>query len=196
MASTTTTHAPPPKEDLEPVAAVLAFLLPGAGHFYLGETKRGALIAIGVLGMFFGGIFIAGIDAVDRRENFVWFVGQALVGPTAFAVDWVHHTRFKVVDDRYPSGKRAAAPNEIRDPRTGQPIFVRDAEGNPITFTDPATGQNRMSTMADRPPYVQSVGRPAELGTLFSTIAGMMNLICIIDAGMRRRPAAGGASHA
>lgn len=169
------------------VAFVLSIALPGAGHAYLGETRRAILIGSGVLGMFFGGMLIGGIDVVDRREDFVWFLGQALVGPIAFGTDYVHEHMIKVRD---PSGViRSAHPYEIRNPKNGHPIMVRDPEsGAPLQFPDPRTGTSRLSTPADRPPNKKSLGRVNEIGTLFCTLAGMLNLICMIDV-IRRHPA-------
>lgn len=174
---------------LQPIAGVLAILLPGLGHWYLGYGRRARFIATGILGMFAGGVFIGGIDVVDRREDFPWFIGQALVGPVAFGIDWVHQNQFKV---HVPvSGMvRSAYPNEYRNPMTGEPV---------ITTLDPATGwpAARMSTGPGPtqveivtpawPPNIKSLGRMNELGTLFCTIAGMMNLICIVDAAFSRR---------
>jgi hypothetical protein len=161
-------HAHP--APFQPVALVAACLLPGAGHALLGDRRRGILIGAGVLGLFFGGLLIGGIDAVDRREDFVWFVGEALVGPIAFAVDYYHQNHLKVRDR--PGGPvRSAYPNEVRDPR-GLAAQVLE--------TDPR-----------KPPSVKSIGRVNELGTLFCTIAGMMNLIVIIDAAFRHRAPGG-----
>lgn len=162
--------APAPEETFQPVALVLAALFPGAGHIYLGEVKRGVLIAAGVLGLFVGGLLIGGIGVVDRRDNFIWFMGQALVGPIAFGVDTAHQSMFKVVDG---GGRlRPAGPDEGRGDQ-GQVVY------------------------GGTPPYIRSLGRVNELGTLFATIAGMMNLICIIDAAFyaprgRRRHGGGG----
>lgn len=135
--------------------------------------------------MFFGGVLIGGIDVVDRREDFVWFLGQALVGPIAYGTDYVHQNYIKVRDPN--TGQlRSAHPYEIRDPRTRQAIEVRDPEtGAPREFLDPRSGQLRMSTPADRPPNKKSLGRVNEIGTLFATLAGMLNLICMIDAAFR-----------
>ncbi|MBX3358586.1 MAG: hypothetical protein KF745_09160 [Phycisphaeraceae bacterium] len=193
MQGSPSASAPPlPPEEFQPVACVLAFLIPGAGHAYLGMYRRAALIFVGVLGLFFGGMLIGGINTVDRRENFVWFLGQSFVGPIAFGVDYLHDTAFKVYDQHAPFGRRAAYPFEIRDPRSGNPVVVRD----PVTlapreFVDPATGQRRTTADTDRPPYIKSLGRINEIGTLYATIAGMMNLICIIDAVYHRSRRAG-----
>lgn len=126
------------------------------------------LIAAGVLGLFGAGIFVGGIDVIDRREDAIWFAGQALVGPLAFAIDNVHQNRFKVLD-KTTQQWRSAYPHEGRNPSDGSPVA------------------------GGIPPNIKSIGKMNELGTLFCTVAGMINLIAIIDAGwpaspVRRRP--------
>jgi len=73
-----------PDETFQPVAGVLAFLVPGMGHLWLGETKRG------ILGWFLGGLLIGGIDVVDRRSDKWWFFLQAGNGPVAFVTEAVN----------------------------------------------------------------------------------------------------------
>jgi hypothetical protein len=146
---------------------VLAFAFPGLGHWYLGEKRRAVLIASGILGLFVGGLLIGGIDAVDRRENTIWFAGQALVGPITFGVDYIHQHHLKVVS------KDAAGREVLRSP---WPHEVRGPDGRPRP-AEPGQG----------PSSSVSLGRMNELGTLFSTIAGMLNLLVIIDAAMHGR---------
>lgn len=135
----------------------------------------------GVLGLFIGGLVVGGIDSVDRREDRIWFIGQALVGPVAFATDWYHQNMLKVVDNA--NKVRTAWPHEIRDPKTRSPIEVRHpTTGQPMEFVDPKTGQTRLGTDKDRPPNTKSISRINEIGTLMATLAGMLNLIIILDA--------------
>lgn len=167
--------APPPtlsasvnREVFRPIAGILAVLFPGAGHVYLKQTWRGVGVAVGVLGLFFGGILIGGIDVVDRKEDKIWFIGQALVGPIAFATDRYHQANFKAYERRLSNGKyvsgtfRTGNPGERRDTTQNDPIWVPDAGA--------------------RPPNSKSLAHPNEIGTLFATIAGMLNLIAILDA--------------
>lgn len=156
-----------------PVAGIAAILFPGAGHAVRGEWGRGGLIALGILGLFFGGILIGGIDVVDRQEDGVWFIGQALVGPVAFGTDYVHRQYFKVkltVDEPLRGLRkgdlRSADPTEGRDPATGAPVANQP------------------------PPNIKSISKVNELGTLFATIAGMLNVMVILDAAFpaSRRP--------
>lgn len=130
-------------ESLQLGAGVLAIVLPGLGHAALGQTKRGALIALGVLGLFFGGILIGGIDSIDAKNDRWWFVGQALVGPTAFAANWVNQS---------------------------------------LSSSDPSETAGPGWEETSPPARVKSIAHLNEMGMLFATIAGMLNLIAIIDA--------------
>jgi hypothetical protein len=158
----------PVAPSFRPAALIAAVLLPGLGHFLSGERLRGVLIACGVLGLFFGGMFIGGIDVIDSREDRIWFFGQACVGPVAFGVDWVHQNKFKVID---PKTKQL---------RSANPDEGRDARGFAIA--------------GGTPPNEKSINKVNDLGTLFATIAGMMNLIVILDAGFPTRTRAKGAA--
>ena len=153
-----------------PVAGFAAIALPGLGHIVLGEHRRGVCIAIGVLGLVLTGLLVGGIDSVDRREDRVWFLGQALLGPVAFGIDYIHQNNFKAYDQdlltRDPArALRSALPGEARGV---------NAEGLPVW---------RAAEPGDAKPSTKGVGRSNELGMLFVTIAGMLNLIVIIDAG-------------
>lgn len=131
-------------QTLQPVAGILACLFPGLGHWYLDSFRRGALICLGVMGLFVGGMLIGGIDVVDRREDKWWFVLQAGVGPTAFLVDRWHDQH------RRPDAGRSAG---LTPPTPGSGLEVG-----------------------------KSLGRVNEVGSLFAAMAGLLNLIAVIDA--------------
>lgn len=147
-----------------PLGLLGACLFPGLGHMLTGERTRGLYVASGIMGLFVSGLLVGGISTIDAKENRVWFIGQALVGPATFLVDFVHQHHFKVLD---PKTK------QLRSPYPGE---GRGADGVAIN--------------SGTPPYVKSIGKMNELGTLFSTVAGMINVIVILDAGWptRRRP--------
>lgn len=191
------------KEPFQPLAALLALAFPGAGHLYLGYPRRALAIAAGVLGLFAGGVFIGGIDCVDRKEDPIWFAGQALVGPLALGVDALHQSAFKAYDPGvelartvgdvlYRQTRRSPKPDEIRVHKT---LTLKDESGQTVQMTVPvfqlgASASARTKGGADKPslpPLTKSLGRMNELGTLFGTVAGMMNLICVIDAAWMHR---------
>jgi hypothetical protein len=122
-----------PDRQFNPMAAVLAWILPGLGHMSLGHRRRGALIMFGVLFLFIGGVLIGGIDCVDRKSDRLWFLAQSVCGPIAFATDYLNQTYIK----RLPF------------PEQYQSI---------------------------------AINKPNEMGTLFCALAGLMNLVVILDA--------------
>jgi hypothetical protein len=156
-----------------------------------GQVKRGLLIALGILGLFFGGLFIGGIDVVDSDEDRVWFFGEALVGPIAFGVDAAHQNLFKAYDEQAARGVRSTADLAALTRRSAYPTETRTT----IRVDNLLDSSNGNRTMVSRtvpvfvqagpgqgPPNKKSIGKVNELGTLFATIAGMMNLIALIDA--------------
>ena len=135
----------------DPIGLIAAAALPGAGHFLAGDRRRGLHVGLGILGLYATGIFIGGISVIDRKENDWWFIGQAMVGPTTFAIDYVHQNQLKEMTS---SGMRL----------TPDPVVSK---------------------------YKRSIGKPLDIGILFTAIAGMLNVIAVIDAGFptRRRQA-------
>ncbi len=200
--------APAPKEQFQPVAALLALLFPGAGHAYIGETWRAGAIAVGVLGLFFSGLLIGGIDAVDRQEDKIWYLGEALVGPVAWGTDYIHQTRFKGVPadslgaiqtqvNGMNSAARADAAQELLAGvrRTAYPNETLESQRFNFNGGNLTLNVLVPAKAGQGPPNMKSIGRVNELGTLYCTIAGMLNVICIIDAAFRppRRRRGGGA---
>lgn len=78
-----------PAHGFDPGAGVLAFLLPGLGYVVRGERLRAAYFAGGILLLLVMGLFIGGLDVVDRVSDRWWFIAQAGVGPIAWALDWL-----------------------------------------------------------------------------------------------------------
>ena len=63
-----------------PVVALLAWLVPGAGHFYLGLRKRALLLFIAIELAYFIGLYIGTIRVVDPAHSMFWFVAQVFAG--------------------------------------------------------------------------------------------------------------------
>lgn len=189
------------EDQMNLTAGVLAFLFPGAGHLYLRQTRRGVLAAIGVLGLFLGGLLIGGVDVIDRKEDKWWFLGQALIGPMTFAVDYYQQNVLKA----YPLDPSEVAGQRVRSDRLDQltrrslmpgekrvvaefQTFAQqtDAQGRPSGGASPGKSMKipyiAPAGPGEGPPNTKSIGRMNELGMLSVTIAGMLNFIIILDA--------------
>jgi hypothetical protein len=139
-------------------AAIAAWLLPGLGHYMIGEKRRGSIIGATIGIIWLAGLLISGISVIDRREHPAWFLGQMLLAPSV-AVNVGH----QFIDANY-----------------------KEPVPNPA---DPA----------DAPIYEPSFGHVYEQGMLYTLLAGLLNLLAILDvlcpASPQRREAraAGGA---
>lgn len=172
-------------EQFQPVAAILAAAFPGLGQFYLGHVRRAVLVGVGTMGLYLTGLLIGGVQCVDRRDNGIWFLGQALMGPMSFGLDWVHQNKLKVIGPDARNGAvklREPYPSEARDPRSAQAIAIVVKNGVPT-----ATTGDGLTIAPAYPSYVKAVPRSNELGTLFTTIAGFLNVIVVIDAAFGAR---------
>lgn len=104
-----------------PLGAILGWVFPGLGHIAGGNAKRGFCAMAGVLVLFLGGLLVGGVDCVDRKEDRLWFFGQAGCGPIAFAASYANDALLK-------SGE--AAPMIEMPSYPGQPeVFVSSYKG-------------------------------------------------------------------
>tara|TARA_Y100000589_G_scaffold284820_1_gene283956 strand:- start:908 stop:1294 length:387 start_codon:yes stop_codon:yes gene_type:complete len=68
----------------------MAWIFPGMGHLYLGQRRRGWLIMFGILFLFMSGLLVGGLDAIDLKNDRLWFIAQAFNGPIAFVADFLN----------------------------------------------------------------------------------------------------------
>lgn len=105
---------------------VLAWLVPGVGHFYLGMRRQGIIIAVTIWCTFFLGLLLGGIDLIDPHLQTPWFCAQILAGlPAVIAV------------------------------------FLQN------------------------PDVAAGFGKGVDLGQLYTGVAGLLNLLCVVDALMK-----------
>lgn len=159
---------PSPLSSPDLVGGFAAAVFPGLGHIVQRRTKRGILATVGVMGLFLYGLLIGGIDAVDSRNDKIWFAGAALLGPVGFGTDWVHQNMFKAYD---PGGAF---------PRSGRPGEVRLTEDVERPTWTPATAEQLES--GEGRPNTPGLGRLNEIAMLSIALAGMLNLIVFLDA--------------
>ena len=143
-----------------PVVTLAAWLLPGAGHFISGHRARGLTIGISILILFALGLLIGGMRVVDMpswvRVRQLQRDGHNLPGAFLSAV----------MEKPWYVGQFLAGPVSIITARTAW-------AGDPH-----AVGRNNN-------PYALSHARSNEIGTLYTAVAGMLNLLAIIDATYR-----------
>lgn len=138
-------------------AGILAWLIPGAGHFYQRRFAKGALFFVCILGTFFFGLAMGGGRVVyaSLAKNDVRWQYFCQVGVGAPALPAILQTR------RANAGK--------------PPLFGSDIMRPPQLSGDPQRYDELAQWHDDYHTYF-------ELGTLYTMIAGLLNILAIYDA--------------
>ena len=81
-----------------PLVGLLAFLVPGLGHLYLGDRARGIIFCVVITVTFWGGVAIGGVrSTIDHKERKAWFLAQLCSGSNTLVImgaRFVAPTRF------------------------------------------------------------------------------------------------------
>lgn len=77
------------------IAAVLAWILPGLGHWWIGQRARGVILCIVTSITFWAGVAVGGVrTTVAPTENGAWIAAQLCIGPQALvALAWGNQYR-------------------------------------------------------------------------------------------------------
>lgn len=105
------------------VVGLLAWLVPGAGHFVVKEKKRALIIFATIILTFCVGIYVGSIGVIDPVNAAPWYVAQIMNSPIV-----------AVLGHLTASG--------------AYPVY----------------------------------GRPNEIGQIYTSISGLLNLLCIVNA--------------
>ncbi len=168
------------------LAALLAWCVPGLGHFYQGRTHKGGLFLGAILGMFLAGLWLGGgkvVYAAWRPEPRWAYLCQAGAGLVAMPA------LFQARNIAGPAKQPLLASTFMAPPlHPGQ--VVSRAYADRVVGSDPDIDAE---AFLDRPPLRQfqgdqlsfwqrRLGRWFEYGTLYTMLAGMLNMLAIYDA--------------
>ncbi len=169
------------------LAAVLAWAVPGLGHLYQGRIFKGRLFMGAILGTFLAGMWLGGGKVVyaswkpgDTRWAFVCQAGAGLVAMPAV----VQSLQLHGVAKQPLFGSTFMAP-----PLAGGQ-YVSRSYADRLATSDPDIDAE---DFFDRPPLKQfrgeqvshwqrRLGRWFDIGTLYTMLAGMLNVLVIYDA--------------
>lgn len=176
------------------IAALLAWLWPGAGHFYQRRFTKGFLFMVCIISTFFYGLSLGRgrcVYASFRPNDFRWqFICQAGVGgPGLLAMlqsQKVKNDRdpFFVLCERYPANYVDPATGELREfeiipeseraSYTGKTIkdgFMAPPKGPVVLQKNDVLGM-----------WHAEMRHFFDMGTLFALVAGVLNYLAIYDA--------------
>jgi hypothetical protein len=148
------------------LAAFLAWLVPGLGHLYQGRTGKGLLFFICIVGTFVYGLYIgdgrvvyASVPSSLTRWQYFCQAGVGLPAMPAL-----------VQRERFKQGKQPLVADFMRPPDMQHTYTSPDDSGNQVTSPNELAQWHH--DLADR----------FEMGTVFTVIAGLLNVLVIYDA--------------
>jgi len=136
-------------------AVFLGFLVPGLGHVYAGDVRRGVLFFILITGAVALGIQISGGEAVDVALHKISFIGQAGAGAPTVAVAAYKYLRAK---------------RKLAESRLGKTAYDDIVAERRELYREEYAKRGHINPWA-------------ELGILLATIAGLLNVLVFLDAG-------------
>ncbi|MDY6914418.1 MAG: DUF6677 family protein [Planctomycetota bacterium] len=149
------------------LALLLAWLVPGAGHMYIGRFRRGVIIFVLIGATFWAGVAIGGVMTMDYHNERWWFIAETFTGVHGL-IGW---QRQQNVYDRLTN-----------DPEIGpKPRKNSRAEVSRQMLIDKKLSEENIILVAP----VDTVARA------YAGVAGLLNLMCIFDAVVLAMGAAG-----
>ena len=164
------------------LAALLAWLIPGAGHLYQGRTAKGILFMVCILGIYFFGMYLgeghvvyASLREGDRRLPYFCQVGVGLPALPAM----VQSMRMR--DPVHP--KPPLWGGWMAPPRLVGQIIPNDqwAEEHPTRHVF-NTNRYVLNLYDELSAWQERLHGYFELGTVYTMIAGLLNVLAIYDA--------------
>jgi len=145
------------------LAAFLAWLLPGLGHFYQGRIAKGLLFSICILSTFFYGVYLGGSEELGwgRVVYASWRPGDKRLPYLCQVAVGLPALPALVQASRVRNGREPAWNGLMAPPRL-------DGIALP--------GQPTLDMLHKR------LHRFFELGTVFTMVAGLLNVLAIYDA--------------
>ncbi len=161
------------------LAAFLAWLVPGLGHFYQGRTGKAVLFFVCILGTFFYGLYIGGGRVVyastepfpsrrflNERWQYLCQVGVGLPALPALV------QRYRVMHNEAP----LFGDNFMRPPTP------RSQQMGVLRSEDPSEKGSFVEHQDELAQWNYKLGEYFEIGTVFTVIAGLLNILAIFDA--------------
>ncbi len=160
-----------------PLIALAGWVLPGAGYWLLGQKSRALVVGITIICIWIMGLLIGGVRVIEVPK----FNDQGqYIGPPEFRVNPANRQQAMRVGG-------ATLIEELRD----KPWSIAQVMIGPV-----AVVSGGLSIYAARPadPAISSEPRAPipharmwEIPVLYTAVAGMLNLIVLIDAAHRAR---------
>lgn len=172
---------------------LLSWLVPGAGFYVLKEKKRAIIVFVTIALTFCTGLYIGSIAVVNPRTSKLAYVAQIMNSPIVATLGHVTRGRLLLsIDLEYQSDlDNGVISKDLRQQFKDNNISLsQDAaiSTRQRSYKWLITGNKRsyivkkeydeLNIYTDYPVY----GKPNEVGQIYTSISGLLNLLCIVNA--------------
>ncbi len=148
-------------------------MVPGLGHFMVGQKTRGLIFALTIHGLFVGGLLLGGIKALSPPEQPIWTYTQFLSGWPMLVFNKVARAKEAEII-QLKSDYQADRPEEWKS--NPSPEEQAQVQAQRIAYGKKNLTQHPLLSYS---PKIQDVG------AVYCGIAGMLNLLVIFDLLLR-----------
>jgi hypothetical protein len=152
----------------------IAWLVPGLGHFLIGERARGIVFFLTIHLLFAGGLLIGGMRSIKPAEQPIWTYTQYLAG-------WPMLVSNKLWD----GFQRNYLPGTNGSKSAAEIAFDRDAPPVPDLHGEPKERIQYTKDFIAAHPLFAFHPKVHDMGSVFCGIAGMLNLLVMFDVLLR-----------
>ena len=147
------------------LAAILAWLVPGLGHIYIGRRVRGIIILVTIAATFWTGVAFGGVMTVDYQNQRWWFTAQMCTGIHGL-VGWY---------------RQKAKYNELWDELLKDEQFQKQRKSYQGQV-DPLLLRRTYMAKVMQAEEVALVAPTETIARAYAGVAGLLNVMCIFDA--------------
>jgi hypothetical protein len=134
------------------VVGAAAWLIPGAGYYILGDRRRGQVVLVTIALTFLTGLYIGSIGVINPVTSKPWYIAQIMNSPAVMLIG--NH----VAQRHNESLQRLQAASDTRN----------------------QAAIEKATASLDATMY-RVYGKPQEIGQIYTSIAGLLNLLCIVN---------------
>jgi hypothetical protein len=162
------------------LVALASWLVPGAGYWLIGQRARGTTVGVTVVTLFVLGLLVGGVRSLEV-PGWDEHGHKIRLNDRGYKVhpDDASYPRASWVLRRSALSEVRAKPWSIAQMLTG-PVALGGSAWSIWAAADPDGDDGDLEARG-----VVSHGRVNEIGVLYTAVAGMLNLLAIIDASSR-----------
>jgi hypothetical protein len=154
-----------------PLVGLASWLVPGLGYWLIGQRSRALTVGIAIIALFIAGLLIAGVRSLEVPGY----------GPHGKPV----LTDGRRSSDDLESGDWVLTTHPLDEVRA-KPWSIAQIMAGPVDLLCSAWSVRASQETASGVPLgVRSHSRTNEIGVLYTAVAGMLNLLVVIDSAYR-----------